>query len=409
MTTVPLGQFKITDRQKQYVNEVLDSSRTSYGPFTEKLEKLLAEVHQVKHCIFMASGTCALHLELLAAKEIYGWPDGAKVIVPATTFIATVAAVRHAGLTPVLCDVDFETGNMQAENLGSVVDETVVGVIVVHLLGRAADIRRITEYCRDRDIAVFEDCCEAIGVSHNGKAVGSFGLAGAVSSYVCHHISTGIGGAILTNDNTMADVCRSLMVHGRDTAYLKLEDDDGLEDAALAGMMQRRYSFVRWGHSFRATEMEAALGVAELEDRHAFDNMCDARTEVARWIQDAIGDRPGKISTPDWPVGSVPLFYPVVCDNERICRELSEAYERAGIETRPVMPLLTQPTIRRMLREQGRRPSDFPNAWRLTDTAFLIGCHPEFGREQLNLIRDTTESYFNRHLMPTSFAGAAES
>lgn len=391
---VGLGQVCITPRQKELVNQALDNNRLSSGPMIHRFEELTAQLYGTKHAIFLASGTCALQIILEALKELRGWDDDCEVIVPATTFIASVAAVRHAGLVPVLGDVDPLTGNLEPIEIIRQQSSRTVAVMTVHLLGRAANMTRIVDYAGNLDI--IEDCCEAAGVEHDGKRVGSIGIAGAASSYVCHHVSTGIGGAIVTNNDQLVTICRSLMVHGRDPSYLSMDDDDGLDDAQLTAMMRTRYSFVRWGHSFRASEMEAALGVGAMEDDVLFTADQESRRIVAFEIGEALKPWADRIAPQEWPKGSNPLFYPLVCDSEETCRGLSEAYERAGIETRPLMPLLTQPTILDMLARQSRTVREYPNALKLCRTAFLVGCHSGIQAAEIENIRKVTEDFFSK-------------
>lgn len=391
---VPLGHVHTSERQIELVMQALRNNRTSSGPFTAQFESLIGDIHGVAHAIFMASGTCGLLVALEAAKEVRGWPDGAEVIVPATTFIATVAAVRQAGLTPVLCDVRPDDANIDVSKVGGSITKNTVAVLPVHLLGRACQMWELQSLCEDHGLDIIEDCCEAVGVTYGGKPIGSFGIAGAISTYVCHHVSTGVGGAVLTNSAELATICRSLMVHGRDPSYLKLEDDDGLDDAALSGMMRARYSFVRWGHSFRATEMEAALGIGALEDVPISESRRQ-RNEVAYALDCELTDKwPEYLERQKWPDGSNPLFYPVVCKDGATCRGLSHAFELDGIETRPLMPLLMQPTIRAMLAAQGVSPFKYRVACDLLARAFLIGCHPGIQSEHVEHIRETAAAYF---------------
>jgi len=367
------------------------NNRISRGPFTSQFESQVGVRHGVSAVVFMNSGTSALECLLEAAKEHFGWPDGAEVVVPATTFIATVAIVRRAGLAPVLCDVELATGNIDVQKIGGSISRKTVALLPVHLLGRACDMTNLMSLADSFGLQVIEDCCEAFGVNYYGTPVGSFGIGGAISTYVCHHVSTGVGGAVLTNNSDIATICRSLMQHGRDPEYLSMDDDDGLDDAALSSMIRARYSFVRWGHSYRATELEAALGVAALED---YGKLNAVRTCIAHDIAVALYEWRDRIRSQVWPTGSSPLFYPIVCDTAETCAGLSEVFERSGIETRPMMPLLTQPIIVKMLAEQGRKPEDFPNAMALCERAFLIGCHPAVDEEAVEEIRKTTESYF---------------
>lgn len=391
---VPLGQVHISALQIRLVVQALEANRISRGPFTDRFEELIRELHHVIQCILMCSGTSALLVVLEAAKEKFRWPDGAEVVVPATTFIATVAAVRQAGLTPVLCDVRPDDANIDVSKIGGCITPKTVAILPVHLLGRACDMINLMSLADDFDLTVIEDCCEAIGVSCHGKPVGSWGLAGVISTYVCHHVSTGVGGSILTNSDDLATICRSLMVHGRNPVYLRLEDDDDLDDSSMKIMMNARYNFCRWGHSFRSSEMEAALGVGEMEEMPVAESRAKRRS-IAVELMAVFASWQDRIAPQGWPEGANPLFYPLICNDQETCRGLSRHYERHGIETRPIMSLLNQPIIGEMLASRaGKLPGDFPIAQKFCDQAFLIGCHPAIGPAEIDHIAKTTADYF---------------
>lgn len=396
---VPLGNCDTdsaqVERQIERVERTLRAKRTSRGPETIEFESRMADSHLSRHCVFMASGTCGLQVALKAAKEKFGWPDSGRVLIPATTFVATASAVRDAGLIPDFCDVDPFTGNISPIDLERTLRRWHVALVVVHLLGRAADMDSIMDIADRRGVPVIEDSCEAVGVEHHEDPVCTFGVGGAFSTYVCHHVSTGIGGGVLTNDDQIAEISRSLMVHGRDTRYLQIEDDDELDLDSLIAMKRQRYRFVRWGHSYRATEMEAALGNAQLDCQSICDDRA-TRMRVAQNIGSALAPWSDRICQQVWPIGSSPLFYPLICDTKETCDDLSTAFERADIETRPMMPMLTedQPIVLDALAREGKSPQDFPSALDLTRRAFCIGCHPGITEEQTIYIGEVAERYF---------------
>jgi len=371
---VPLGFNEILDEQKQLVMEALDDNQTSRAKFTARLEELIARICGVKRAVFMASGTCALHLALECRKKQMGWPDGANVIVPATTFIASLAAVRHAGLTPVLCDVRPHDFNIDPELAHR---HNAVAIMAVHLLGRPCEMDRLIEVADAAGADIIEDCCESFGCKYKGKPLGSFGVAGAMSTYASHHLSTGTGGALITNDDWIADKALSLMQHG---------------------IADSPHVFNDWGYSFRSTEMEAALGVGMLENGPVWTARQQGRRLIAHWISEALKDFEPRIWPQAWPHISFPMFYPIVCDDPLDRDPLIAALEAAGIPTRPALPVVTQRKVVEMLYQQGLCPADFPVAFSLTQRAFLIGCNPGVTQEGIECLRATVEgSFAGRH------------
>ena len=381
---IALGEVKLGAREMELLSKVVESSRLSYGPMTRELERKLAELHDVEHAVFMASGTCALQVGFEALKEMRGWPDGAEVIIPATTFIATMGAVIDADLKPVLCDVDPFEFCLDHRPLRYTHCTETIAILPVYLLGRASPIDSIMRIVKELHIDVVEDCCEAVGVSfYTSKMVGSFGAFSAISTYVCHHLSTGVGGAVLTNDSELETICRSLIQHGRDPAYLSIDDDS-------PETVNAKYRFVRWGHSFRSTEQQAALGLAQIDK---LEGNRQSRLRIVEALDDRLKDFP--IFLPTFRDGDSPLFYPIVVPGG--CAELIKHMENSGIETRPLMPLLNQKPVKGYLgKTDADLAKEFPVAWRLLDEGCIIGCHPGMTDEDIDHIGRSIDEYFSR-------------
>ena len=196
------------------------------------------------------SGTGALQLALQALRETHGWPDGAEVIVPAITFVASVNVILFNRLTPVLADVDPLTYNIDPRQAEARVTDGTVAIMPVHLFGQPADMTSIMDLAGRHGLHVIEDSCEAVAVRHRGQPVGSFGDFGCFSTYMAHIVTTGVGGLALTDDEGLATRFRSLMNHGRDPRYLRIDDDAGLDDDDLLETVWSRYRFSSRGQSF---------------------------------------------------------------------------------------------------------------------------------------------------------------
>ncbi|MGH6999473.1 MAG: DegT/DnrJ/EryC1/StrS family aminotransferase, partial [Phenylobacterium sp.] len=181
-----VGSLSISDLEKQYVNEVLDSNRLSYGPFSQLFEQQFAGAHHVRRAVLCNSGTSALHVALLALKEKYRWQDGDEVLVPAMTFVATSNAVLMAGLTPVFVDIDRRAYTLDPELVEARITPRTRAIIPVHMFGLPAHMAPIMALAQRHGLRVVEDSCEAMFVSVDGKPVGSHGDIGCFSTYVAH-------------------------------------------------------------------------------------------------------------------------------------------------------------------------------------------------------------------------------
>ena len=377
---IGVGTSSVTADDEARVVAVLRSGRISPGPMTADFEQRFAALHERRHAAMCNSGTGALQLALQALKERDGWSDGAEVIVPAMTFVATVNIVLYNGLTPVLVDIDPVTYNMDPVALETAVTDRTVAVIPVHLFGQPADMTSIMRTANARGLRVVEDSCETVGVRHAGKMVGSFGDFGCFSTYMAHLVTTGVGGLALTDDEENATRFRSLMNHGRNPRYLRIDDDQGLSDDELLEVVFSRYDFVSLGQSYRATEMEAALGIGQLD---RLSESLARRREIAERLSSAL-DHPD-LQLPRVADGNEHAFmmYPILCRRPGLRDRLVVGLERSGIETRFLLPILGQRCYAGVL---DHRAGQFPVAEDALENGFYIGCHPGMTDEDVDYI-----------------------
>jgi CDP-6-deoxy-D-xylo-4-hexulose-3-dehydrase len=366
---VGIGTADIREEDVIRVNKVLASGRLSAGPMMAEFEAQFAAAHGVRHASMCSSGTGALQLALQALKERYRWPDGSEVIVPAMTFVATVNVVIFNGLVPVLVDIDPVTFTMDPGRLEAAVTRATVAVMPVHLFGQPADMTRIMAVCERHGLRVVEDSAEAAFVRHRGRFVGSFGDFGCFSTYMAHLVTTGVGGLALTDDNENAMRFRSLMNHGRNPAYLRIDDDEGLADDELLKVVWSRYDFASIGQSYRATELEAALGVGQIE---RIGEVLSARRHVAAALTSALIHEDLQLPTVAEGNEHAFMMYPLVSLRPGMRDRLVVALERGGVETRFLLPILGQPCYRGILEYPAGR---FPVAEHALENGFYIGSH----------------------------------
>jgi len=386
---IGVGGFALSPRARRYVGEVLRSNRLSYGPFHRRFEAKFAAEHDCRHAVFCNSGTSALHIALQALKERRGWADGDEVLVPAVTFIATSNVVLHNRMTPVFVDVDPRTYTLDPAKLAEKITPRTRAVMPVHLLGLPADMEAICGAARGAGLAIVEDSAETMFARCGGRKVGSFGDIGCFSTYVAHYIVTGVGGLATTNDPDLHVRLRSLMNHGRDSIYLSIDDDAGAAGAKLHEIVAKRFQFVSVGHSFRATEFEAALGLAQLEEK---DRIVKARLALARRLTAGLREFEHRLQLPTIPPGREHVFmmYGLVlrgADKTPLVNFL----EDRGIETRDLMPLLNQPVYRRLF---GDLEPSYPAARELNRSGFYIGCHQYMTDADVDYVVEQFRAYF---------------
>jgi perosamine synthetase len=239
---IPVAEPDIGEREIAFLTDAARSGWiSSIGPYIEKFEAGFAAYCGARHGIAVANGTVALHLALHAL----GIGAGDEVIVPDLTFVATAHAVIQTGATPVLVDVEEDTWCLDPAAVERALTPRTRAIIPVHLYGHPADMSRLNEIGRHHGIAVIEDAAEAHGASVGGQRVGGIGTVGVFSFYGNKLITTGEGGMVVTSDDALAARLRFLKDHGMHK--------------------ERRYYHTELAFNYRMTNLQAAIGVAQLE------------------------------------------------------------------------------------------------------------------------------------------------
>jgi len=387
---IAIADLHIGKKAKEYVLKTLDSNRLSYGPMTEDFERQFAKIHRRKYAMVSNSGTSALQVALHALKEKYGWEDGDEVILPAVTFIASSNVVLHNRLKPVFVDVEPNYYCIDPKKIEAAITKRTKAIMPVHLFGQSADMKRIMAIAKRHDLRVIEDSCEAMFVKYMGEPVGSMGDVAVFSTYVAHIIVTGVGGIAVTNDDSLATTMKSLMFHGRDSIYLKMEDDDTQDRLKLNSLIERRFQFEHVGYSYRITEMESALGLAELENK---ERIIAGRKKVGRMITKALGPFKNYFQLPEVRDNAehIYMLFPIVIKDTRIDKEdLLLFLEENGVETRLFMPLLNQPIYKKLF---GDIEKNYPVARHLVRNGFIIGSHQYLGQKDAEYLNYLFRQY----------------
>jgi dTDP-4-amino-4,6-dideoxygalactose transaminase len=387
------GGSIITPSAKKLVGQVLDSGRLSYGPFLKKFEAKFAKKHGRKFAVTVNSGTGALLVAIQALKELENWKDGDEIIVPALTFIATSNVVLQNKLHPVFADIDAKTYNIDPRKIEKKITKYTRAIIPVHLFGLSAEMDEIVKIAKKHKLRIIEDSCEIAGVNYRSKPVGSMGDIACFSTYMAHLVTTGVGGLILTNDPQIAVKARSLVNHGRDSIYISMDDDKNKGGKRLAEIINRRFSFTSVGHSFRLTELEGALGIAQLKELPA---NIKKRQYFAKLLLKGLRPYKKFLYLPEWPKYSEHAFmmFPITIINKRIKRdELTQYLEEMNIETRPMFPILSQPIYRKLF---GDIENQYPAAMRVNKDGFFIGCHPELKKSDIQYVIEVFADFFKK-------------
>lgn len=390
---IGVGGAIITPYAKRLVNQVLDSGRISYGPMLRKFEEEFARLCERKFAISANSGTSALQVALHALKEKDGWQDGDEVIVPAITFVATSNVVLQNGLQPVFVDVDPQTYHIDPQKIEAAMTRRTRAIMPVHVFGMSCDMDPIMAIAKKRRLRVVEDSCEAVGVRYKGRPVGTLGDIACFSTYMAHLVTTGVGGLALTNDQDLAVRMKSLVNHGRDSIYVSMDDDKGLKGKARFEVANKRFSFISVGYSYRMTELEGALGIAEL--KYLKKNIW-LRQRYAAYLLNGMRRYERFLQLPTRPHDRehAYMMFTMIITDSRITRdELVAWLEDWNVETRYMMPVINQPVYVSMFGDLERK---YPVAANINHRGFYIGCHPEMDKKSMDYILAVFAAFFRK-------------
>ena len=301
---IPLSGPDITEAEIDAVAAVMRSGRLSLGPKLEEFEAALANYVGARYAVAVSSGTAGLHLMVRAL----GIGEGDEVIMPSFTFIAVANAVRYERAAPVFADIDPTTLNLDPAAVEAAITPRTRAILAVHTFGVPADLKKIAMIAEKHQLILIEDACEALGAEWRGKKAGAFGQAGVFGFYANKQITTGEGGAVVTNNETLAARLRSLRNQGRTPT------GEWFEHAEI-------------GYNYRLSELHAAMGIEQLK---RIDAILVRRAEIARGYSDRLAAR-AELVLPLSQIadGKISWFVYVI----RLAEKFSRAKRDAIVET----------------------------------------------------------------------------
>ncbi len=362
MKTIPVNEPLLSGNEKRYLAECIDTGWiSSEGPFISRFEEEFARYAGRQFGIAVCNGSAALEIAV-AALDI---GPGDEVIMPAFTIISCAAAIVRRGALPVLVDCDRRSWNVAPELIEKKITARTRAIMAVHIYGLPVDVDPLIEIAEKYNIRIIEDAAEMHGQKYRGRPCGSFGNLSTFSFYPNKLITTGEGGMVLTNDVALAERCRSL----RNLCFVK----------------ERRFVHHELGWNFRMTSLQAALGLAQLEELDTF--ITRKRAMGARYTE-LLADVPGlQLPLPKTDYAeNIYWVYGLVLD-ETAAIDATEAMARLaerGIQTRPFFwPMHEQPVFRKMGLFQGET---YPEAERLARRGFYIPSGLALTQEQMERV-----------------------
>jgi perosamine synthetase len=365
MKSIPVNVPKLDGNEAKYLVQAIESGWiSSEGPFVNQFEQQFAKRHGRKHAIAVSSGTAALQCSVNALDL----SPGDEIIIPSFTIISCVIPVIESGATPVLVDCDPETFNSAPEQIISAITPKTKAIMLVHIYGLPVDADPILEIARERGIKIIEDTAEAIGLEYKNRACGSLGDVSTFSFYPNKHITTGEGGMVLTDDDQIAERCQ------------------GARNLCLKE--PRRFRHTRIGWNFRMTNIQAAIGLAQLEK-------LDQTISRKRWIGNKYNDLLDGCASLQLPLPetsyakNIYWVYPVVLNDS--CPlgapEAMAKLEELKIGTRPFFyPMHKQPVFRKMGLFENQ---SLVNSEHLAERGFYIPAGIGISEEEIHFVVDS--------------------
>jgi len=358
---IPLSSQDISKAEIDAVTAVLRSDRLSIGPRLERFEAALAARVGRRHGIGVNSGTSGLHLCVRAL----GLGEADEVISTPFSFIATTNCLLYERVRPVFVDIDPHSYNLDPDAVESAITPRTRALLPVEVFGNTAHFDRYEQIARRRGLAMIEDCCEALGAQLNGRRAGGFGDCGVFAFYPNKQITTGEGGLIVTNDDRIAELCRSMRNQGR-------AGDDWLSHARL-------------GYNYRLDELSAALGEAQLS---RLDDLLQRRREAAELYNRRLGGLEELRLPPMAGQADASWFVYVVrladrftqADRDSVLARLRS--EGIGCNNY-FAPIHLQPFIREML---GTREGDFPVTERVAARTIALPFFTQINESQIDRV-----------------------
>lgn len=369
---IAFGDLKIGDTARRYIQRALDKNWVSEGENVREFEQKFAQKFGYRYAIATSSGTDAC-ICCCASLYEFGAQRGDEIIVPALTFVATANAVLAAGFIPKFVDIELETLNLDPSKIEQSITSKTRAIFPVHLMGKPCAMDEIIRTADAAHLLVLEDACEAHGATYKGKMVGTIGDMGAFSFYAAHVVVAGEGGMVVTNNDDIAKVVRSVKSHGRpfDSSY---------------------FDFQRIGFNSRMNELTAAIGVEGLEDFDKTFSKRKGNLQKLLMLTCDLSEYYYLIKEEPYEVVS-PHAFPLVLKDSRYNRDKLYAYlESKGIQCKTLFGSL--PTQHRAFQFLGYKYGDFPVAEYVGGNGLHFGIHQYLTEDDLLYISDNLKSYF---------------
>lgn len=390
---------------EQEMTNLVDSALDFWltmGPYGELFESRMKRFFGARDFVLVNAGSTA-NLAAVLALLSQQLPDplkpGDEVITPAVTFPTTLAPIVHSGLVPVFVDCEVDTYNINPHLLEGAISEKTRAIMIPHTLGIPCDMDIICQLVKEHNLYLVEDSCDALGSTFRDRPVGTFGDLATLSFFPAHHITVGEGGGVIVNNPRLARIVRSVRDWGRDCWCAPGEANTcgkrfGWQLGELPKGYDHKYIYTNIGYNFKPTDMQAAIGVAQID--RIPDFIAKRRQNFMRLYQGLepyqdylILPRLDPRANPSW------FAFPITVKNGLRRQDLVQWLENANIETREIFGgnILKQPGYQQVAR---RIYGTLEQSDRVMEDSFFVGVYPGMTEEMIEFIMDRIRSFFSR-------------
>ena len=376
----------------------------SAGPSVAAFERRLAEYVGVHRGLAVNSGSSANLVAvsaLLSRRTERPLEPGDEVITPAAAFPTTIAPIVQNGLVPVFVDCELGTYNLDPEQLEPALSERTRALFFAHTLGNPADMERVMAFARAHDLYVIEDACDALGSTYDGRMVGSFGDLSTFSFYPAHHITTGEGGAVLTDSAKLARIAQSMRDWGRDCHCTHESPPEGAcgrrFEWRIPGIDEpydHKYLYSEIGYNLKMTDIQAAIGLMQLDKLPDF---VTARKRNFLQLYEGLKPYEEFLILPTWSERADPSWFAFPLSVRPgapfVRRDLTDWLEGRNIETRFLFAgnIIRQPGYRHI---RHRAVGDLPNSDLVMRSTFFVGVYPGLDDARLAYMQEAFDDFF---------------
>jgi CDP-4-dehydro-6-deoxyglucose reductase, E1 len=379
------------------LDSILNGNWIVSGPKVEKFQEEFAKAFNVGYSHMVNSGSSANLVMITALKKRFRWADNDEIIVSPVGFPTTIAPIVQNKLTPKFIDIEFDTLNFDVNLIEAAITKKTKAIIVSPVLANPPDMDRIKQICDEHDLLLIGDNCDSLGTLYNGKPLSDYYYSWSCSFYPAHHISTGEGGMVSSNDKFLIDLVRSISWWGRDCYCTGVNNtlscgtcgkrfDYWLEN--YDGIIDHKYIYSNMGYNLKPLDLQGAVGSVQLTK---VDEICKKRKhnkeQIEQMLVKHLGIVPVKVyknADPSW------FGVPIVCRKQGEKELLVAHFEANRIQTRNYFGgnILLHPAYKHL-----GDYKKFPNANKVLDYVFFLGCSPLYNESVLNYFEEVIKKW----------------